>query len=339
MPENHESFRWNEPILAPSGVKRQHYVPEFFLESFTGPDDLLRVVDLEEGKEFRTNPTNAAVESYFNDLETGGEVLSTEGWLGQLEGEASPLLKSLTGNPDGITLLSVADELFIARFVAAQRFRTPQFRSYMGNMIESISTRTREMLRAQVTAQYPEEERSTVWEQIEEQHDQRWFGESGTTQPPDLSTSMLGEVKGWANLLWSAPWRIGFGPPELNLYTSDNPVAAYERPVREWWETAAFASLIYYVPLSPRILLKIERRPDDQDDSDPRGGRRRQDFTAEEISVARHVVTRDSARFLFGEGLIVPRDCASSCLDRMGKAKLRFAIHYLGFDPRPPSFP
>ena len=325
--------------MAPTGVKRQHYVPEFFLESFTGPDDLLRVVDLEEGKEFRTNPTNAAVESHFNNLETGGEVLSTEGWLSQLEGEASPLLKSLTENPDEITSLSVEDEFFIARFVAALRFRTPQFRSVMGDMIESISTRSREMLRAQVIAQYPEEERPFVWEQIEEQFDQRWFGKSGTLQPANLSTSMLGEVQGYANLLWCAPWRIGTVPTGLKLYTSDNPVAAYERPVRERWETAAFASLIYYVPLSPSILLKIERRPDDQDDSDPRGGRRRQDFTTEEISVARHVVTRDSVRLLFGEGLIVPRDCATSCLDRIGKAKLRFAAHYLGFDPRPPRFP
>ena len=148
---------------------------------------------------------------------------------------------------------------------------------------------------------------------------------------------MLAEVQGWANLLWGAPWRIGTVPNNLKLYTSDNPAAAYHRPVREWWEGAAFGSLIYYIPLAPDVFLKIERRNDgDHDESNPAGKRRRRDFTAEEISMARHIVTQDATRFLYGEGPIVLRDCATECLERIAKAKVRFAIRYLGYDPRPP---
>jgi len=133
---------------------------------------------------------------------------------------------------------------------------------------------------------------------------------------------MLGEVQGFANLLRAPPWRIGMAPDSTCLYTSDNPVAGYLRPVRPWWEGAAFASHIYIVPLSPKILLRTERRPDQKDDRElqPRGERRRKDFLEWEISFARHVVTNDTIRYLYGEGPVAPRDCAASCLERIGTA-------------------
>lgn len=51
MQENDAFPGWNEPNLAPTDVRRQHYVPEFFLESFTGRDQNPRVVDLEKERE------------------------------------------------------------------------------------------------------------------------------------------------------------------------------------------------------------------------------------------------------------------------------------------------
>ena len=337
MQEYAAAPRWNEPNLAPTDVKRQHYVPEFFLKSFIVPDDNLRVVDLEDGKEFRTDRTNAAVESYFNDLDVDGEILSTEGWLSHLGANASPILTQMIENPDKLMSLSVEEEFHIARFIAALRIRTPHFRSWMGGNLTSMADQSKEMIRKQILGNYGEEDGSALWEeQYKDQPDYMWLGESDPQQPADPSTFMLGDVQGWANLLWCSPWRIGTAPADLQLYTSDNPVAAYQRPVREWWETAAFASLIYYVPLSPGILLKIERRPDGQDESDPHGPRRPLDFTAEEISVARHVITQEATRFLYGDGLIVPRDCATKCLKMIGEAKVRFAVRYLGYDPRPP---
>jgi len=333
MQENFDSHnRWNEPNLAPTEVKRQHYVPDFFLESFTGPDNLIRVVDFQEGKKYRTNPTNAAVQSYYNDLEVDGDILSTESWLGQLETRAGGILKRLIENPDELMSLSIEEEMHLARFIAALRFRTPQFRASMAGIMTSMADQTKELIRKHALAMYGDEEGSALWEeQYKGQIEQMFLGE----QPADLSTSMLGDVQGWANLLRGAPWRIGTRSTKLNLYTSDNPVAAYQHPVKEW-ELQAFSSFIYYVPLSTNVLLKIERRPNRYDESAPRGPRRRLDFTTEEISVARHVVTQEATRFLYGEGLIVPRDCATRCLKMIGDAKLKFAIKYLGFDPRPP---
>ena len=42
-----ESLGWGEPILFPTDVKQQHYVPRIFLKAFAGSDGLLKVPDLD----------------------------------------------------------------------------------------------------------------------------------------------------------------------------------------------------------------------------------------------------------------------------------------------------
>jgi hypothetical protein len=66
---NEDNF-WNEPNLGPTKVKRQHYVPQLFLRAFS-LDDKIRVVDLNEGREYRTSIANVAVESHFYDEDIG----------------------------------------------------------------------------------------------------------------------------------------------------------------------------------------------------------------------------------------------------------------------------
>ena len=134
---------------------------------------------------------------------------------------------------------------------------------------------------------------------------------------------MLSEVQGFANLFLSAPWRIGLVPPALQLYTSDNPVASYWRPVRPWWETAAFSCLDYYIPLCPNVLFYIGHRPHNEDSKSEAwlGERRYKDFSKGEVSFARHVVTLGATRFLYGNGSIVPRECSKSCLAQIDEAK------------------
>ena len=102
----------------------------------------------------------------------------------------------------------------------------------------------------------------------------------------------------------------------------------------------AFSSFHYFLPLSPELLLKIERRPDEADSekaASPWGDRRKKDFSEWEISMARHIISRDAYRYLYGDGLVVPKKCAVSCLDRIELATREFAAKYLGYDPNPPS--
>lgn len=332
-----EDKYWNEPNLSPTKAKRQHYVPQLFLCAFS-LDDKIRVINLDDGKEYRTSTVNVAVESHFYDENVADTQLSTEDWLSRLEGYAKPVVEKLLSDPTNIMSLSVEEELFIARFLAALRIRTPAFRNYNDKMITSLLEQIKDMAREQIYHQHDKKEADSIWEKIKDNPNHWWFNEEESWQAAATTNFMLGEVQGLANLLRAAPWRIGMALDSIQLYTSDNPVAGYLRPVRPWWEGAAFASFTYFVPLSPKVLLKIERRPDqkDKDELQPRGERCHNDFSEWEISFARHVVTQDAIRYLYGEGPIVPRDCAASCLDRIGKAQMEFAIRYLGFDPRPP---
>ena len=329
---------WNEADLSPTKAKRQHYVPELFLRAFS-LDGKVRVVDLNEGKEYRTSTANAAVESHFYDEEIADIQVSTEDWLAQLEGYATPVVEKLLNDPNSIVHLSVEEELFIARFLAALRFRTPAFRHYNDKMSSSVFKQIKNMAKEQIYHQHDKKEADSIWEHVKNKPHHWWFNESEPQQPATTQNFMIGEVQGFANLLRAAPWRIGMAPDSISLYTSDNPVSAYFRSVRPWWELARFAALDYFVPLSPKVLLRIEHRPYNQEESGelkPRGERRRNDFSQWEISFARHVVTQDAIRYLYGEGPVVPRECATSCLERIGRAQLEFAVRYLGFDPRPP---
>ena len=193
----------------------------------------------------------------------------------------------------------------------------------------------KDMARKQIYHQNDKEKADTIWNEIKNKPDHWWFREREPTQPAAITAHMLGEVQGFANILRAAPWHLGFAPVSLQLYTSDNPVAGYLTPVRLHGEGAMFSSFTYYVPLSPQILLIIERRPNkkDKEELKPKGERRSREYSRWEISFARHVVTSEALKYLYGYAPIVPRDCAISCLKRINRAKLEFAIQYLGYKP------
>ena len=66
----HDHKGWREPNLSPTNTKRQHYVPQLLLRRFA-TDDIIRVFDLDESREYRTSVINTAVESRFYDEEFG----------------------------------------------------------------------------------------------------------------------------------------------------------------------------------------------------------------------------------------------------------------------------
>jgi len=319
--EDHPS--WREPNLNTTEVKRQHYVPQVFLRAFA-VNGRIRVCELADGTEYRTSTANTAVEKYFYNINITDIQLSVESWLAQLEGKAAPVLEKLRCNPDNILDLSDEEEVHLARFITALRFRTPFFRDNSDKMTKSMVQQFKDMAKKQIYHQYDTKEADAIWSDVIKKPDHWWLKEQEPIQPATISAHMLGEVQGFANILRAAPWHLGFAPEPLRLYTSDNPVAGYLSPVRLPGEGAAFSSFTYYVPLSPQILLTIKRRPHrkDKEEPKPRGERLSQEYSQWEISFARHVVTSDAMKYLYGDSTIVPRDCAISCLKRINRAKL-----------------
>ena len=192
---------WSEPNLSLTSVKRQHYVPQLFLRAFT-VEDKVRVFDLNEGKEFRTSLANVAVEKCFYDIDIKDTHLSTENWLAKLEGAATPVINKLLDNPDNIISLTIDEEFLIARFLVALRFRTPTFRDYNEKISTTFLQKCKDMIRRQIYHQHNKEEADAIWNEMKDKPDHWWFKEPEPRQSAHTINFMLGEVQGFANILW-----------------------------------------------------------------------------------------------------------------------------------------
>ena len=315
-----DNFRWNEHVLSETQVKRQHYVPRSYLRRFARRDGRIRVVDLQEDREYKTSIGNAAVEGRFYDLEIEQTIVSTEDWLARIESEASPVIELLLSSPPSIERLSDEQEFALARFVAAFRFRTPAFRGWVDTVSSSLVAQIQEFMKLQLFKQYGSQDGQAIFDELKNKSLNWWLDGQETAQPAEMSTYMFEGIQGYANLVRAAPWRIGCAQGPNRFYTSDNPVSRYLPSIRPWWDTGAFWSFHYYFPLSPDALLKIERRPysgESTEPPNPRGQRQHRDFSASEVSMARHIISREATRFLYGGGKFVSKQIAQSRLARI----------------------
>ena len=300
-------------------------------------NEKIRVFDLLENCEYVSTLRNVAVEARFYDVTVEGHNYSAEDWLAKIESDASSVIQVLLEDASAIETLSDKQECSLSRFMAALSLRTPFKRQELNHIFDDISPQIEQKVHGQFLHQLGEAQGRAEFEEWRAKPFQERCGEQ-PTQPATITNVLLGEVQGFANLLRSAPWRLGNVLGRLRLYTSDNPVSRYLRPVRPWWDEGGFSSFHYYLPLSPELLLKIERRPDSNDSDkgfSPRGERRKKDFSEWEISMARHIVSRDASRYLYGNGFLVSKQCAVSCLDRIEFNTREFAAKYLGYDPSP----
>lgn len=192
---------WNEPNLSPTPTVRQHYVPQLLLRAFANKG-VIRVHDLDsEDKEYRTSTANVAVEKHFYDVDLGDIRVSAEDWLAELEGYAAPVIKKLVENPNTISTLSVEEELHLSRFIVALRFRTPSFRDWNDEMVDSILRQIKDMAKAQIYNQRDKKEADYIWAEMMQKPDHWWFNEPEPQQPAETTAFLLGEVKGFANLI------------------------------------------------------------------------------------------------------------------------------------------
>ena len=335
----HEAHWWSESILGRTQTRRQHFVPRLYLKPFTRNDGKIRVVDLQEEREYVSSLSNVAVEARFYDITVDGQDYSAEDWLAELEGDAASVLRLLLVDPGAITRLTDEQENSLSRFVAALSTRTPFRRQELDDTLNTVFSQIEKNLQGQSVHQFGKAQGQAMYEEWQAKPFHERYGEQEPTQVASTTNFLLSEVQGFANLLRAAPWRLGEVLGQTRLYASDNPVSRYLRPVRPWWEVGAYSSFHYFLPLSPGLLLKIERRPD-SDDSDsetsPWGERREKGFSEWEISMARHIISRDASRYLYGDGLLVSKQYAVSRLDQIELATREFAARYLGYDPNPP---
>jgi hypothetical protein len=299
-------------------------VPRFYLEAFCC-DGLITRLDLTSGEVILTSVQNVAIEKGLYDVEASGTSLSAESWLsGVVESFAVPVIRQLSSNPEALVDLSQVDQLILARFLAAQRFRVPSFRSFIERTNASLEREMATTIESVVGYPIaPEELRSYV--------------DMAEIDPPagiDVGSaamiSALSGVQGWANILLAQDWRIGRAPDGRRFYTSDNPLAGYLTPVRPFGSGGALWEYDFVFPLSPDVLIKITPvQPVDA--INPWGRRRFSMFTHWECSFARHIVSDDAEQYLLGSPPFISRDDANAFFRSFDVERVRHAERYQGF--------
>jgi hypothetical protein len=106
-----------------SEVILQHYVPQFVLREFVGPDGMLVVMERGSQRTWRSRPEKVACERFYNATRApdgGLDTQTVEKQLGDIETAAAPLIEVLRNGGE----LTPSDRMVVATFVAVQDFRS-----------------------------------------------------------------------------------------------------------------------------------------------------------------------------------------------------------------------
>lgn len=313
---------WKEPTLGWTEAVRQHYVPKMLLARFA-VSRRIAVYTIEDGRTFSATVNRIALASRFYDVAVARLAVSAETWLSQVEGDAAPVIERLVSNPDDLPRLSPADQNILARFICALRFRSPTMREIDDQLRQQVLDHVKQVGKRWLEKEEPNDAEE-IWRAWSRKPDEWFLHEDEPYQPAAMTAFLLGEVQGFANILLAMPWRIGLADPDQNVYSSDNPVAAHPIPT---YSFPGFAWHVYFLPLSPRVVLKIG--PGLSKDS---AERRRADFSPWETCYIRHVVTNSAMRHLYGRGPYIPKQCAAACLRRLDTVSVAYAVLLQGFD-------
>ena len=227
----------------------------------------------------------------------------------------------------------------LARFIASLVFRSPAKRTELQSAFEDIDSQIKGLIQGQLLHQVGDAEGARRFDEWNSKPFHERYGEPNPTEIGQVTNKLLGELQGFANLLRAAPWRIGRALGTRELYISDNPVSAYWPPTNVSWWPRAFADYEYYLALSPNVLLKIGRRRGSAAPVTPaslEGQRVCRDFKPWEVSLARHIVTSQASRFLYGAARHVDRTCATTCLENIDRDVRQWVSANLGPEPLPP---
>ena len=109
------------------GVQNQHWVPKFLLKNFADHDGRVYRLNVADDRITKSSPKQAAARLNFNVLLAKGSPRSFEEEFERLETGAARSFVDIIQN-QSLTKLDSARRMAIARFVAAQSFRTEAYR-------------------------------------------------------------------------------------------------------------------------------------------------------------------------------------------------------------------
>jgi len=289
-------------------IKKQHYVPQFYLRNFSSDGVTIQVYDKFTGKVFRANIKDVGSEKYFYDIPNLEDELGVEQFIEKYfhsteQSTSKTIANILDGlNNNSFIKLHPKNRAALAEFLALQFLRTKRFRNILSEFNEKLNE---ELFRTYLETINPELQ--TVDFELKTKEEVKPQLHALTFLDPDLIESL-------AKTLYRHIWIILKNVTTKKLYTSDNPVVKkghVKHPVLNMSGIASRGIEIAF-PISPTYILLLI-------DSDAFGALKSKDGKVSEMKDDENVTyynslqVRDSYRHIFSYDLDF--DLAASMCD------------------------
>ncbi len=243
-----------------STPKRHHYLPEFYLDRFTGSGRLW-VFDRSKGQLRGTTPRNTAVIGHYYSFtdESGERRADVERLLAAIEAAAKPAFDALESGAD----FSREDRFRLARFLGLLMARTPAFE----RSLNEITTGFAEVI-LRKNLEDPEAAKNFDGppEEFIEYLDSGEFAlEVGDNTRLGL---MLKQGDNFGERFFCASWLIAKADRNTSFVTCDNPFGLLFPPEiptakREWAWGVSRPEIVRTFPLSPQTCILFNELGDD----------------------------------------------------------------------------
>jgi hypothetical protein len=236
-----------------SMVKKQHYVPRFYLKYFTNTDSKVFVYDKHNDKVFETAVDNIACENYFYDSDKFESDILEEQFLekfySSIESEFAPFYFDFISKIGSQAEFEISkeDKNAFSNFLAFQIERTKEYRE--------ISSQLTFTLKDQLLERGVSEQQLT-----------NWGFDINNIDPKDLHIESIllgGEMRQiFSEIFEQHIWILCENNTNLPFITSDNPIAKIANVQNEHRSYGGFASkgIEIIFPLNSKYLLAICER-------------------------------------------------------------------------------
>ncbi len=252
-------------------TKNQHYVPQFYLKSFTNSNNELNIFNVKNKRRETSRGTKRiCAEDFFYAMKTGEE--------DEISQQVESLLNSEFETPFSASIPQVVkkieenkkinnqDKYNLALFMNIMWMRNPAMRDFLNKAEE-------EMYRFSAKSRFNHPSIEAVFEEMEK-GEGRKMSKQMKRMVIDMITNdqynlifsnqshlhfMLDSenISGFTNLFYAQYWTIHVSQAKLQFVTSDNPVSVVI-PERKGFYGASFLERRHIFPLSPKILIEAK---------------------------------------------------------------------------------
>ena len=247
-------------------TKKQHYVPRFYLKYFANTNGILQVLDIKNNR--LSSPraySGLGYSYYFYAIETGvpdDVSQQIEKWLQKFESAIARELPSIISKILNDDHIDVNDRYILAVFMSMLWLRSPNMRTQLNQMEESMTKKIMSFCAPKRIDQYikktekkiSDKERTKFIKTMEEGSYKLRFNNA---QHLKFMTETLGfGGPGFTNMFFGQKWKIYIAKGKKRFITSDSPVIEWWPPPKTFYG-ASFLERNKYFALTPEIFFEL----------------------------------------------------------------------------------